>query len=88
MHWLTALFLLAVIAGTAIELWLSSRQAAAVTRGRAEVPAAFAGSVTNASNGYLHGLHGGLVPFVAGLAVYICWREKTALGLRRATPAA
>jgi hypothetical protein len=42
----------------------------------------FAGTVTNPSNGYLHGLHGGLALFVAALAVYICWREKTALGLR------
>jgi hypothetical protein len=46
---------------------------------------AFVGTVTNASNGYLHGLHGGLVLFVAALAVYICRREKTALGLRGAT---
>jgi STE24 endopeptidase len=50
MHWLTTLFLVAVIAGTAIELWLSSRQAAAVRRGRTEVPAAFAGSITAADH--------------------------------------
>jgi len=48
---------------------------------------AFAGSVTNPSNGYLHGLHGGLALFVAALAVYICRREKTALGLRRSSAA-
>lgn len=42
-----------------------------------------AGNVTNPSNGYLHGLHGGLALFVAALAVYICWREKNALGFRR-----
>ena len=50
MHWLTALLLAAVIAGTAIELWLSWRQAAAVTRGRSAVPAAFAGSVSAADH--------------------------------------
>ena len=30
MHWLTPLFVLAVLAGAALDLWLSQRQAAAV----------------------------------------------------------
>jgi STE24 endopeptidase len=47
---LTALFLLAIIAGTAIELWLSWRQTRNVARWRAEVPAAFAASVSSADH--------------------------------------
>ena len=46
MHWLTPAFLLAVAAGTAIELWLSQRQAAAVMRHRDEVPGPFAASIS------------------------------------------
>jgi STE24 endopeptidase len=46
MHWLTPLFLLAVLAGVALELWLAQRQALAVARHRAQVPAPFANSVS------------------------------------------
>src|ERR1700739_378057 len=50
MHWLTPIFVLAVLAGTALELWLSSRQASAVARHRDAVPLAFAGSVSAAEH--------------------------------------
>ncbi len=46
MHWLTPLFVLAVSAGLALDLWLSQRQAVTVARHRGEVPAPFAGSVS------------------------------------------
>ena len=46
MHWLTSLFVLAVVAGTALELWLSARQARAVARHRSEVPGPFADSIS------------------------------------------
>jgi STE24 endopeptidase len=46
MHWLTPLFILAVVASTATELWLSQRQARAVARHRDAVPDAFSDSVT------------------------------------------
>jgi STE24 endopeptidase len=46
MRGLTWLFVLAVVAGTAIELWLAQRQAANVSRHRGSVPAPFADSVT------------------------------------------
>jgi STE24 endopeptidase len=46
MHWLTPLFVLAVLAGLALDLWLSQRQAVTVARHRCEVPAPFAGSVS------------------------------------------
>ena len=46
MSWLTPLFILAVLAGVAIELWLAQRQAAAVASHRDEVPGPFAGSVS------------------------------------------
>ena len=46
MHWLTGVFVLAVLAGVALDLWLSERQATAVARHRGEVPAPFAGSVS------------------------------------------
>ena len=46
MQWLTPLFILAVLAGTALELWLSQRQAMAVARHREEVPRPFADSVS------------------------------------------
>jgi STE24 endopeptidase len=46
MHALTPLFVLALIAGTALELWLSARQAGAVARHRAEVPGPFVDSIT------------------------------------------
>src|SRR5579863_5250245 len=45
MHWLTPLFLLAVLASCAIRLWLAGRQAAAVARHRDRVPAPFVASV-------------------------------------------
>jgi STE24 endopeptidase len=45
-QWLTALFLAAVLAGTALELWLSWRQRAAVAAARGHVPEAFAASVS------------------------------------------
>ncbi len=46
MSWLTPLFILAVVAGVAIELWLAQRQTAAVASHRDEVPGPFAGSVS------------------------------------------
>ena len=46
MHWLTFLFVLAVLVGTALELWLSQRQMNAVARHRASVPGPFTGSVS------------------------------------------
>ena len=46
MHWLTVLFVLAVLAGTATELWLSQRQLRAVARHRASVPGPFAHTVS------------------------------------------
>lgn len=46
MYWLTALFVLAVLAATLLELWLSRRQEAAVLRHRAAVPAPFAAAVS------------------------------------------
>jgi STE24 endopeptidase len=49
-HWLTVLFVLAVLAGTAIELWLSQRQLRAVARHRSSVPGPFAQSVSAAEH--------------------------------------
>lgn len=46
MGWLTPLFVLAVLAGAAIELWLGERQRAAVVRHRGVVPEPFAASVS------------------------------------------
>lgn len=46
MSWLTPLFILALVAGTLLELWLSGRQMAAVTQHRDRVPAPFADSVS------------------------------------------
>src|SRR5689334_4413167 len=46
LHWLTPLFVVAVLAGAGIDLWLSQRQAASVARHRQLVPAAFAASVS------------------------------------------
>jgi STE24 endopeptidase len=43
---LTAIFLLAVVAGTATRLWLAQRQIAAVTRHRSQVPEPFAQSIS------------------------------------------
>ena len=46
MAWLTPLFVIAVLAGAAIEWWLSQRQATAVARHRGTVPAPFAASIS------------------------------------------
>ena len=46
MEWLTPLFVLAVISGLAVELWLAQRQAAAVARHRGVVPEAFSASIS------------------------------------------
>jgi STE24 endopeptidase len=45
-RWLTPLFLLAVLAGVALELWLSRRQVATVARHRGAVPEPFASSIS------------------------------------------
>ena len=46
MSWLTPLFILAVLAGTAVDLWLAQRQAANVARHRGAVPGPFADAVS------------------------------------------
>jgi STE24 endopeptidase len=46
MSWLTPLFVLAVLLGFAVELWLARRQSAAVARHRGTVPAPFAASIS------------------------------------------
>ena len=46
MHWLTLLFIVAVITSTALELWLSRRQVAAVAAHRDRVPEPFADTVS------------------------------------------
>ena len=46
MNWLTSLFIAAVALSTALELWLSQRQIAAVTAHRDRVPEPFAASVS------------------------------------------
>jgi STE24 endopeptidase len=46
MHWLTVLFIAAVVLSTAIELWLSQRQITAVATHRSRVPEPFATSVS------------------------------------------
>jgi STE24 endopeptidase len=51
MHWLTSVFILALLAGLALELWLSQRQVIAVARHRGEVPAPFAGAVSADEHG-------------------------------------
>jgi STE24 endopeptidase len=48
--WLTFLFILAVLAGLAAEMWLSQRQADNVARHRETVPGPFAGSVSAAEH--------------------------------------
>jgi STE24 endopeptidase len=45
MAWLTPLFVVAVLGGLALELWLAQRQAATVARHRAAVPTPFAASI-------------------------------------------
>lgn len=46
MSWLTRLFVLAVLLGLGVELWLARRQSAAVARHRGTVPAPFAPSIS------------------------------------------
>ena len=46
MEWLTPLFILAVLAGVAVELWLSQRQVTTVARHRGTVPTPFAASIS------------------------------------------
>src|SRR5215475_5697804 len=46
MHWLTSVFILALLAGVVLDLWLSQRQVSAVAEHRGEVPAPFAGSIS------------------------------------------
>ncbi|HEU5443610.1 MAG TPA: M48 family metallopeptidase [Steroidobacteraceae bacterium] len=46
MHWPTALFIAAVAAATAVELWLAARQIAAVDKHRDRIPAPFAGQLS------------------------------------------
>jgi hypothetical protein len=43
----------------------------------------FVGDLEDQGNGWVHGLHGGLVLFVAALAAVIARREADALGVRR-----
>jgi STE24 endopeptidase len=50
MHWLTPLFVVALLAGVVVDLWLSGRQLAEVARRRDEVPAPFAASITLAEH--------------------------------------
>jgi STE24 endopeptidase len=50
MNWLTALFIAAVAVSTALELWLSQRQIAAVSAHRDHVPAPFAASISAAEH--------------------------------------
>lgn len=46
MHWLTSLFIAAVVVSTALELWLSQRQIGAVAAHRGHVPEPFASSIS------------------------------------------
>jgi hypothetical protein len=46
----------------------------------------FVGDLQDPGNGWVHGLHGGLVLFVAAIAAIIVRREVDALGLRRRMP--
>jgi STE24 endopeptidase len=46
MHWLTLLFIAAVVMGTAVELWLANRQIAAVAAHRSRVPEPFADTIS------------------------------------------
>ncbi|HEX4647976.1 MAG TPA: M48 family metallopeptidase [Steroidobacteraceae bacterium] len=50
MRWLTPIFVLAVLAGSAVELWLMQRQAVHVARHRDRVPGPFAASVSPAEH--------------------------------------
>jgi len=46
----------------------------------------FVGDLQDPGNGWVHGLHGGLVLFVAAIAAVIVRREVDTLGLRRRMP--
>ena len=46
MHWPTTLFIVAIAAATAVELWLAARQIAAVAGHRERIPAPFAGRLS------------------------------------------
>ena len=46
MHWITWLFIAAVVVSTALELWLSQRQIATVAAHRGRVPEPFAASIS------------------------------------------
>jgi STE24 endopeptidase len=46
MHWLTLLFIAAVVISTAVELWLANRQIAAVAAHRSRVPEPFADTIS------------------------------------------
>jgi hypothetical protein len=46
----------------------------------------FVGDLQDPGNGWVHGLHGGLVLFVAAIAAIIVRREVDTLGLRRRMP--
>ncbi|GAC1451939.1 MAG: M48 family metallopeptidase [Steroidobacteraceae bacterium] len=50
MSWLTRAFIILVLAGAAVELWLSRRQQATVASRRTEVPPPFAANVTAAEH--------------------------------------
>jgi STE24 endopeptidase len=50
MSWLTVVFVLLILGGAAIELWLSRRQQATVARLRGAVPAPFADSISGAEH--------------------------------------
>ena len=47
MPWLTVIFILAVIGGTALQLWLSGRQVTAVASHRARVPEPFDAQISS-----------------------------------------
>ena len=50
MQWLTPVFIVALLAATAVELWLARRQMAEVGRHRAHVPGPFAAAITLAEH--------------------------------------
>jgi STE24 endopeptidase len=50
MAWLTVIFVLAVMGGTALQLWLSARQISAVASHRASVPEPFGGQISSSEH--------------------------------------
>jgi STE24 endopeptidase len=50
MPWLTVIFILAVIGGTALQLWLSGRQVTAVASHRARVPEPFGAQISSSDH--------------------------------------